>query len=127
MTGPDAVTVIEPYAFWVTAMPLAAPVIGPVRFTLRFAGLACVAPVALRSMASPVPVVTLPLPVIAAGPFAVDIALTVPVKLGGDPSTRVPPVPANATVQAEEPVIESVPLPATRTAWLAVVPILPAA
>ncbi len=111
-----------------TTIPLAAPVIGPVRFTLRFAGLACVAPVALRSMASPVPVVTLPLPVIAAGPFAVDIALTVPVKLGGDPSTRVPPVPANATVKAEEPVIESVPpLPATRTAWLAVVPILPAA
>ena len=66
-TGPDVVTVIEPDAFWVETTPFTAPVIGPLRFTLRFAGLAGIAPVAYRSIASPTAVVMLPLPVMATG------------------------------------------------------------
>ena len=42
-------------------------------------------------------------------PSAVEIAFTVPVKPGDDPSTRLPPVPIKSAVKAAPPPSESVP------------------
>jgi hypothetical protein len=60
-------------------------------------------------MASPLLVVTAPLPVIVTGPVAVDTVVIVPVKPGEFPSTRLPPVPAKSAVNEELPPSERVP------------------
>src|SRR5262245_313110 len=75
-------------------------------------------------MPSPVLVVILPLPEIATGPLATEIALVGPVTPA--PICRLPPVPVNSTTPPAEFIETVAPLLATNTGWLAVVPTLPA-
>ncbi len=118
-TGDDVTIPIDPTPFWITEIPVAAPVTAPVGTIPRFDGLACVPPLAARSMPSPVLVVTFAPPTIPTAPLAIAIAVTVLV-MADDPSARLPPVPVNSAMNGGEPASETVaPALATITDWLA--------
>ena len=97
-------------------MPVAAPVIAPVGTIAMFDGLACVPPLAAKSIPSPALVITLALPTMPTAPLAIEIAFTVLV-MAEDPSARLPPVPVNSATNGGEPASETVaPALATITA-----------